>query len=527
MISYTLQQIKMDLEHTMDHLETKVLQQLRTPKEELIGLRIIKKSWDARKKQDIKVVYGVEAQVQQPIKPFLVDGVNISLTKEEKYSFPQSSKVLAKRPIIVGSGPAGLFCALMLAESGHKPLVLERGADVDRRDKDIDIYFRTGKLNPQSNIQFGEGGAGTYSDGKLNTQVKDPMLRKEKVLTEFIEAGAPAEIGYLSKPHIGTDYLITVVKNMRRKIEALGGEVRFDAQVTRLLLEADRVVGVEINGSETIPADQVVMAIGHSARDTFKMLCDLGIPMEQKAFAIGLRIEHPQSMISESQFGKSWQHPNLPVADYKLTHRTSKGRGVYSFCMCPGGHVVNASSEEGGVACNGMSYFRRNSSTANSAIIVNVTPEDFGSADILAGVAFQRKWEQAAYEIAGSNQNLPVQLFKDFVAGKTSRGFEGVVPNIKGATTFADLNKCLPHDVAEGIKEGVLEFEKKIRGFSRGDAVLTGVETRTSSPVRILRDDELESPIKGLYPCGEGAGYAGGIMSAAMDGIKVAEKIVI
>jgi uncharacterized FAD-dependent dehydrogenase len=342
----------------------------------------------------------------------------------------------------------------------------------------------------------------------------------------FIEAGAPEEIRYINKPHIGTDYLITVVKNMRERIIELGGEVRFGTKMTSLLIENHSITGVKLEDGTSLMSNHVVLAIGHSARDTFEQLVIQQIPLEKKAFAIGLRIEHPQELISLKQYGKSYEHPNLPAADYKLTYRTSKERAVYTFCMCPGGFVVNSASEVGHVVCNGMSNFARDEVNANSAILVNVYPDDFEGQDLLAGVEFQRQWEAKAFEIAGSDYSLPIQRVDDFVKGKVTTSFGITKPNIKGKYTFADLNDTLPEFVAEAIKEGIVDFAKKIRGFDRGDALLTGVETRTSSPIRILRDESLKSPIIGLYPCGEGAGYAGGIMSAAIDGIKVAEAIL-
>ncbi len=387
-------------------------------------------------------------------------------------------------------------------------------------------YFETGKLSTTSNVQFGEGGAGTFSDGKLNTMVKDKFMRNRKVLEEFVACGAPTEILYDNKPHIGTDYLRAVVKKMREKIIELGGEVRFDSLVTSLKIENKTVVGVCINDSETLKTQNVVLAIGHSARDTFGMLKDMKVSMEKKPFAIGVRIEHPQSMISRRQYGEYYQHKALPVADYKLSHHCQNGRGVYSFCMCPGGYVVNASSELEHVVTNGMSNYLRNEDNANSALLVNVTPEDFPEDDVLAGVTFQRKWEALAYIAGGSNYHMPIQLLGDFMRNRPSTTLGQVKPSLGKQVKLANLHDCLPPYVCEAIQEGIQAFDKKIQGFSRADAILSGVETRSSSPIRIIRDDNYMSNIQGLYPCGEGAGYAGGIMSAAMDGIKVAESVV-
>ncbi|MDF1618176.1 NAD(P)/FAD-dependent oxidoreductase [Petrocella sp. FN5] len=519
---YRIEQIKMPLDHDVDDLYklVKTIYGLE-PKTEI---RIIKKSVDARKKEAIKIVYTVHV--------VMAASTNRKLSKltyiEEmpSYELKGPIKIPKKRPVVIGAGPAGLFAALILAEQGARPILLERGRPVDERIKDVETYFETGKLDVESNIQFGEGGAGTYSDGKINTGVKDKFYRIDKILDTFIEAGAPEEIRYVNKPHMGTDYLIQVVKNMRLRIIALGGEVHFNRKMTELVIEDGAISGVKDQFGHLIATNHVVLAIGHSARDTFLRLIIDEIPMEKKAFAIGLRIEHPQEMISKKQYGVGYDHPNLPVADYKLTYRTGQGRAVYTFCMCPGGFVVNSASENGHVVCNGMSNFKRDEVNANSALLVNVLPEDFDGDDLMAGVHFQRKWEKKAFEIAGSNYSLPVQKLDDFMNGRITAAFGSVQPNIKGQYTMTDLNQALPDFVAEALKEGIQAFGKKIKDFDRKDAVLTGVETRTSSPIRILRDEAYMSPVKGLYPCGEGAGYAGGIMSAALDGMKVAESIL-
>lgn len=528
MIKLRIQQIKLKFDHKKIDLENRICDIIHISKVDIISYKIIKKSIDARKSNDIVFLYTVDVVLKNRSKPVKVDKNIIMLTKEEKYTFsvPKiENHTNVESPIIIGSGPAGLFCALLLAENGFKPIVLERGSMVDKRIQDVNKFFESGQLNPQSNIQFGEGGAGTFSDGKLNTQVKDPFYRKDKILNAFIEAGAPEEIGYMNKPHIGTNYLVTVVKNIRERIISLGGTFKFDTLVTDLIIENKQVNGVVINNNVNLFSKHIVLAIGHSARDTFFQLNALGIPMEAKAFAIGLRIEHSQETISKNQYGKNYKHENLPVADYKLTYRSTSGRGVYTFCMCPGGYVVNATSEAKHLVCNGMSNFERNSLNANSAILVNVTPEDFEGSDVLAGVSFQRKWEEKAFKSGGSDYSMPIQLLEDFIKNRESKALGVIKPHIKGKYAFANLNNCLPVYVCDAIKEGVMDFEKKINGFANKDAVLTGVETRSSSPVRILRNEEFESEIKGLFPCGEGAGYAGGIMSAAIDGIKVAEQI--
>ena len=427
---------------------------------------------------------------------------------------------------IVGSGPAGLFCAYILAENGYSPVLFERGAAVEERIKDIEKFWETGTLKPESNVQFGEGGAGTFSDGKLNTVVKDPVGRGKKVLQIFVDNGAPEDILYASKPHIGTDILIDVVRNMREKIRAWGGEIHFHSKFTDFTIENDKIKSVTIETQESsfeIPTEVLVLAIGHSARDTFKMLYDKSIPMSAKSFAVGVRVEHEQEMINNSQYGMDCPY-EMPAAPYKVTANLENGRGVYSFCMCPGGYVVNASSEDGMTAVNGMSYRARDGKNANSAIIVSVSPDDFGSEHPLAGIEFQRKLEKAAYKLGEGK--IPVQRFADYCNNQVSNAFGKVLPQMKGAYTFANVREIFPKEIGDSIEIGIKSFERQIHGYANEDTLLSGVESRTSSPVRIPRNETFQIDDTGIYPCGEGAGYAGGITTASMDGIKVFEKII-
>lgn len=444
---------------------------------------------------------------------------------QKPYVFPKSGATpLQEPPVIIGTGPAGLFCGYLLAKHGYRPVLLERGDDVDTRTKAVEAFWNGARLDTESNVQFGEGGAGTFSDGKLNTLVKDKNGRNREVLRIFAECGAPRDILYESKPHIGTDILRNVVVNMRKFIIEHGGSVRFRAKMTGLEIQNGVLAGIKINDTDVIKTGNAVLAIGHSARDTFAYLERIGVSMEAKAFAVGMRVEHPQELINACMYGA--EHGSaLPAAPYKLTAQTSTGRGVYSFCMCPGGYVVNASSEEGRLAINGMSYSDRGSRNANSAIIVQVTPDDYGSSGPLAGVAFQRRLEERAYALGKGK--IPVQYYGDYVTNAVSCGKDNSLkPCIKGEYMFSNLRGLLPKPCEEAFMEGMEQFDRTIKGYARGDAVLSGIESRTSSPVRIHRDADLQSPsVRGLYPCGEGAGYAGGITSAAMDGILVAEMI--
>lgn len=528
-----INQLKLDYRHREDELSHKAASLLKISPNDLMELKIVKKSIDARKdtsgKHQIRFIYTVDVSVKNEKKCLArIKDKNISQVQNKKYCFTaDGDKILKNRPVIAGSGPAGLFCALMLARAGYRPLVIERGADVEKRTEAVKNFWEKGTLSADCNVQFGEGGAGTFSDGKLNTLVKDKSGRNRAVLEIFAKAGAGGEICYMNKPHIGTDVLVNVVKNIRNEIISLGGEVRFRTRLADICMKEDRLRGIKVINDEKeymIDTEVLVLAVGHSARDTFEMLYQKSMKMEAKPFAIGVRIEHPQKMINISQYGIE-NDERLPAADYKLTYTTAGGRSVYTFCMCPGGHVVNASSEPGHITVNGMSYHARNSANANSAVIVNVKPGDFGSDHPLAGIAFQRKWEAKCFEVCGGQNKIPVQLFDDFKKHKVSNGYGDIKPVHKGIDVFADLNQCLPSYVCESLVEGIENFGTKIKGFDRGDALLSGIEARTSSPVRMVRDDTFQSNLSGIFPCGEGAGYAGGITSAAMDGLRVAEAV--
>lgn len=613
-----ISQLKLDVHHTEEELKAKICRLLRIKEDAVLSYTRRRQSLDARKKPQLFYVYTVDVKVknENEIKKRIKRQKcsNVSFQPEEKrYSLPAGkTKPLAHRPVVIGTGPAGLFCGYELARLGYCPILLERGAPVEERMKDVEEFWTTGVLNIHSNVQFGEGGAGTFSDGKLNTLVNDPMGRNARVLEIFVENGAPKEILYQSKPHIGTDILAKVVRNMRESIISHGGEVLFHSQVVDLIITskdddaeknldvtcedntagknlaitsddndieknhditseddtarksfgitkgkdaentAGRLTGLKIRtrqdpdtaNEEILDTETAVLAIGHSARDTFAMLRNRGILMEAKAFAIGVRMEHPQSMINRSQYGTEYD-PALPAAAYKLTANLPNGRGVYTFCMCPGGYVVNASSEEGRLAVNGMSYHARDGVNANSAVVVTVTPKDFPEitsqktgkfsqdketkerefeVDPLCGMEFQRRLEEAAYRAGGGR--IPVQLFENFCRMRPSDGPGEILPQMKGGYAWGNVRAIFPEELAEALEEGIHSFGKRLKGFDRPDALVSGVESRTSSPVRILRDETLQSSIKGLYPCGEGAGYAGGITSAAIDGLKIAEAIV-
>lgn len=520
-------QIKLEPNHTKEDLVQKIAKILRITEKEIVSYEIRKQSIDARKKPLINFIYTVDVKVHNEQKVLKkIKGNQAVIAKDVIYEFPSpGNEVMVERPIIIGSGPAGLFCAYMLAEYGYRPIIFERGACVEERQKDIEKFWETGVLDTTSNIQFGEGGAGTFSDGKLNTLVKDPVGRNRKVLEIFVENGAPEDILYVNKPHIGTDVLIHVVKNMRERIISRGGEVHFHATFKDFELENGKLKSIIIDedGVERIiQAQTLVLAIGHSARDTFEMLYHKKIEMSAKAFAIGVRVEHLQRWINESQYGKDCPY-KLGAAAYKIATTLENGRGVYSFCMCPGGYVVNASSEEGRLAVNGMSYHARDGINANSAIIVTVRPDDFGSEHPLAGVEFQRILEKKAYEIGQGK--VPVQRFEDFCHSKTTESLGKVLPQIKGGYSLANVREIFPEFLSNSIEEGIKAFEKQIEHFSDPDSILSGVESRTSSPVRIHRNEQFQVAETGIYPCGEGAGYAGGITSAAMDGLRISEEI--
>jgi uncharacterized FAD-dependent dehydrogenase len=535
-----LNEVKLPLNHTGDELPAAILARLDIPAADLLGFTVFKRSYDARKKTAIVLIYSLDVDVRDEaaLLKRLKHDAHLMPSPDTAYKYVAAGEQLAghdqnPRPVVIGTGPCGLFAALILAQMGLRPIILERGKQVRERTVDTFGFWRKRELNPESNVQFGEGGAGTFSDGKLYSQIKDPKHYGRKVLTEFVKAGAPEEIIYVSKPHIGTFRLVKMVEQMRANIEAMGGEYRFGNKVVDIEIEqgvdGGQVRGLTLESGEKIVTNHVVLAIGHSARDTFEMLYQRGVYIEAKPFSIGFRVEHPQSLIDTCRFGPNAGHPILGAADYKLVHHASNGRAVYSFCMCPGGTVVAAASEPGRVVTNGMSQYSRNERNANSAIVVSISPEVDYPGHPLAGIEFQRRLEEKAFELGGGTYNAPGQLMGDFVAGRASTEFGAVVPSYKPGVHLTDLAQILPEFAVTALREAFPAFDKQVRGYFKHDAVLTGLETRTSSPIRIKRrDDTLQSlNTRGLFPAGEGAGYAGGILSAGVDGIKVAEAVAL
>ena len=523
-----LTEIRLPLDHPEDELKAAILKRLGIATSDLLGYTLFRRGYDARKRNAIVLVYTVDVEVKNEAVLLKKNIPHVTAAPDMSYRVvAQAPQGLSERPVVIGTGPCGIFAGLLLAQMGFRPIILERGKEVRERTKDTWGLWRKGKLDPESNVQFGEGGAGTFSDGKLHSQIKDPKFYGRKVLTEFVKAGAPEEIMYVSKPHIGTFRLVGMVEEMRHEMEKLGAEIRFQSRVADIEIENGQVRGVTLANGEHIATRHVVLAVGHSARDTFEMLHKRGVYMEAKPFSIGFRIEHPQAVIDRARFGANAGNPLLGAADYKLVHHASNGRSVYSFCMCPGGTVVAATSEEGRVVTNGMSQYSRNERNANSGIVVGITPADY-QGDVLAGVEFQRKWEARAFELGGRSYAAPAQRVGDFLAGRPSTTLGEVAPSYTPGVTPTNLASALPDYAIAAIREALPAFEKQIKGFAMEDAVLTGVETRTSSPVRIKRGEDFQSiNINGLYPAGEGAGYAGGILSAAVDGIEVAEAVAL
>ncbi|MGB3208311.1 MAG: NAD(P)/FAD-dependent oxidoreductase [Crinalium sp.] len=525
-----LTEIKLPLDHDESEIQTAILKKLQITAADLISYSIFKRSYDARKRGEIFLVYILEIETTQEkrlLQRFKKDP-HVMATPDTTYRFvAQTPRDLANRPIVIGTGPCGLFAGLLLAQMGFRPIMLERGKSVRDRSVDTFGFWIKKRLNPESNAQFGEGGAGTFSDGKLYSQVSDPHHYGRKVLTELVNAGADPEILYINKPHIGTYRLVKIVQTMRANIESLGGEIRFESRVEDIHIEQGQVRGVTLASGEYIASDHVVLAVGHSARDTFQMLLDRGVYIEAKPFSIGFRIEHPQSVIDRCRFGSLAGHPVLGAADYKLVHHCQNGRSVYSFCMCPGGTVVAAASEPGRLVTNGMSQYARDESNANSAIVVGITPDDYPGSP-LAGMDLQRRLEEQAFKLGGETYYAPGQLVGDFLNHRPSSQLGTVQPSYKPGVQLGDLSTSLPDYAIAAIREAIPAFDQKIPGFAMNDAVLTGVETRTSSPIRIKRQENCQSiNTAGLYPAGEGAGYAGGILSAGIDGIRVAEAVAL
>ncbi|WP_066739030.1 NAD(P)/FAD-dependent oxidoreductase [Cupriavidus sp. D384] len=531
-----LSEVKLPLDHVESDLEAAVrshLDQIGVKGDGLVGFTVFRRAHDARKRDDIKLTYIIDIEVKDEAAAVkrMQRKPNWSVTPDMTYHFvaraPEGGP--KSRPVVIGLGPCGLLAGLLLAQMGYRPIILERGKEVRERTKDTFGLWRKSVLNPESNVQFGEGGAGTFSDGKLYSQIKDPKHYGRKVLEEFVRAGAPEDILYKARPHIGTFRLVSMVEKMRAEMLELGAEIRFETRVDDIDIDNGQVRGLKLSNGDYLPCDHVVLAVGHSARDTFHMLHDRGVFMEAKPFSLGFRIEHPQGLINRSRFGKFAGNKLLGAADYKVVHHASNGRAVYSFCMCPGGTVVAAASEPGRLVTNGMSQYYRAERNANAGIVVGITPEEDFPGGPLAGIAFQRKWEERAFELGGSDYRAPGQLVGDFIAGRASTSLGSVEPSYKPGVTPTDLSTSLPDYIINAIREALPEIDKKIAGFAMHDAVLTGVETRTSSPLRIRRnrDDYQSINVRGLYPAGEGAGYAGGIYSAAIDGIEVAEAVAL
>ncbi|MEJ3625875.1 NAD(P)/FAD-dependent oxidoreductase [Vibrio vulnificus] len=524
-----LTELRLPLDHEEGALLEAITAKLGIPAEQVLSFSMFRRGYDARKKTNIQLIYTLDIEVanQDKLLAKFSKDPHVRETPDMEYKYvAQAPANLTERPVVIGFGPCGLFAGLVLAQMGFNPIIVERGKEVRERTKDTFSFWRKRTLNPESNVQFGEGGAGTFSDGKLYSQVKDPNFYGRKVITEFVAAGAPEEILYVSKPHIGTFKLVTMIEKMRAKILELGGEIRFSTRVDDIHMEDGQITGVTLSNGEELKSRHVVLAVGHSARDTFEMLHERGVYMEAKPFSVGFRIEHKQSMIDEARFGPNAGNPILGAADYKLVHHCKNGRTVYSFCMCPGGTVVAATSEEGRVVTNGMSQYSRAERNANSAIVVGISPEIDYPGDPLAGIRFQRELESNAYRLGGENYDAPAQKIGDFLKGRDPSALGDVEPSFTPGIKLTDLEKALPPFAIEAIREAIPAFDRKIKGFASEDGLLTGVETRTSSPVCIKRDKEYQSVnLKGFYPAGEGAGYAGGILSAGIDGIKVAEAV--